>query len=302
MFTLRGPCLAHVHFDIPPDLTPWQIANVPYQRTGTGWTSNRPRQFTWQKSMLSRTQCAAALDNGHGVYILGLDLPHKAIYVGIAGGESFGSRLRKHRIKLTGSNAGAFDPAARIATSAGGVHHPENWRQFALARHAHFHSNALPDSLADLRLMIGTFDDPEMTTSAALQSIESFILTNPTLRDKIAGIFWPGASASKVKWLNGSVASMPEPDHDINFDRSADCCEQAGSLQDQGIGSRATPTSNDQERNQGLEAENAELKQVIARILMENPGVRPLIPESLTFQIDQILGNMRSRQQPDEYA
>ena len=83
----------------------------------------------------------------HGVYLISQH--GRVIYVGHAqGAETFLTRLRKHRLKLTGSDGGS------------GIHHPLRWRLFAQQRYAGGAMRPEDDTLADLAFSLFVVGEP----------------------------------------------------------------------------------------------------------------------------------------------
>jgi hypothetical protein len=119
-----------VSFEVPVDHSAW---NGQYERNTNGTSPVRDRILTVGNALIPKPNCMLAGQKVCGIYLLTFELPYKAFYVGIAAGdgqapEGILSRLRKHRIKATGSNGGI------------GVHHPRQWRKFALDRFNYFQS------------------------------------------------------------------------------------------------------------------------------------------------------------------
>lgn len=155
---------------------------------------------------------APNFDKSYGVYILAIDHPRKAFYVGIAAADSdqpegVGSRIRTHRVKLTASNVGRT-LACGTPAGVGGVHHPEKWRLFAVERYQHHLTNGVDDGCADVRVMVGTAGN---NAWEILDQYERAILHNAGgCRSKIFDILWPGEDNSRVERLNTIRGHTPE--------------------------------------------------------------------------------------------
>jgi len=144
--------------------------------------------------------------------MLAINQPRKAFYVGIAAAdgrltEGVGSRIRKHRVKLTASHVGRILPCGSPA-GIGGVNHTGGWRPFAAERYQ-FHLTAREDDYcADVRVMVGTAGTNAKKT---LEKYESAILHNADgIRSRIFDVFWPGEDNSDVVILNTMRGRAPE--------------------------------------------------------------------------------------------
>jgi hypothetical protein len=167
-------------FDIPVDNTNWNPPH--FVKTVNGWTPVRARASfrTVTHGLIVVDPAGSALANTYGLYALAIAEPEAAIYIGIAAGggrapEGILSRIRKHRVKLTGSHVGASPQ------SNGGVHHPEEWRNFAAARHKHFVAGGREDICADVRLVLASLDlgdSSEADGKGVLEAIESAIVND----------------------------------------------------------------------------------------------------------------------------
>lgn len=216
-FAFERPVFAREHFHIPVDMTPWNAGAEAYASIDGKVTPNRPRAYTPAQGMRPATDYGQALARRRGIYVLLLEHPRRTIYVGIAAGETILSRIRKHRIKLTGSNAGAFDAAQGVATTYGGVHHPHNWKIFATERYSHLRTVAENDGLDDLRLMIGSFDDPRHNIRQNLEPIESALINAGQLRDGLLQCAWSDVMAEDLFWLNGACNWHAAPTHPVIY-------------------------------------------------------------------------------------
>lgn len=126
-------------FDVYADQTPWESLIH---------TSNQPRREpasfgSLSNALVPKDAWHRTGAGNHGIYAIGFSIPKPAIYIGLAVGETFLSRLRKHRAKATGSYVGA------------GVSRTRHWRAFATARYDQYLKRGTPDDLADAVLMLG---------------------------------------------------------------------------------------------------------------------------------------------------
>jgi hypothetical protein len=123
----------NTHFDIVPDKSDWSkefVRPKGYMHPDRNKLRNPPGSGArW--GLIERQPITRSLFKVSGVYLIADST--SVIYVGRAeNSESIGSRLGKHRVKLTCSHVS-------------GVHHPEKWRTFGLGR---FRPN---DDLQDIR-------------------------------------------------------------------------------------------------------------------------------------------------------
>lgn len=197
------PLDVSTHFTVPVDLAPW--GPLSHQKTPQGWTPVRDRATytTWSKSLEPVTPDAQALEAWYGIYLFALDVPKPTLYVGIASNDSKSSegvlnRLKKHRVKATGSHVGSSPD------TIGGVHHPENWRDFATER---FTALGGPgDLLKDARVAVSKFNGTVIQPKADLERFESAIIGNQAgILDAIVAKLWPAKNASHINLLNGTT-------------------------------------------------------------------------------------------------
>lgn len=194
------------HYDVPVDQTDWLEPFNYRQIHRQGQTPHRPiAPFTLGTAITPRTQ-ASNLDATLGVYILAIDRPYKAFYVGIAATGNIGARLRTHRVKLTASHVGQ-SLACGTPANVGGVNHTGGWRPFAVERYQFHVTAGYDDDCADVRLMIGTTGN---NANGALEQYESAILHNAGgVRSRIFDILWPGEDNSNVVILNTPRGRAP---------------------------------------------------------------------------------------------
>lgn len=199
-------------FEIAEDNTEWheRDGEAPYLRFASGHTPNRDRAtfHTHARSMVLKSSFQSDLENGRGLYCLALggfsesDLP-PAFYVGIAAGEVIQTRLKKHRVKLTGAHVGNEN-------GTGGVHHPRAWQNYALAR-ATARANEqlnIPDTLSDARLIYSTpttLENIGVDFKEDLETHETAIVLNHNgIRDSLYNLLWPERGSAEPKLLTTS--------------------------------------------------------------------------------------------------
>jgi hypothetical protein len=192
------------HFEVIPDASPWVERR--HHRAGDVWTPVRDRAtyVSWHKSLNPITPDSDKLKKWYGIYLFAADIPQPTLYVGIASNSTKSSegvltRLRKHRVKATGSHVGP-EP-----TSGGGVHHTAKWREFAIQRFAYFGNR--PDVLEDVRVVVSKFEGAETQAKSDLERFEADIVRNQSgVLDQIIEKLWPGMCAQHVRVLNGSTS------------------------------------------------------------------------------------------------
>jgi hypothetical protein len=184
------------HFDIPPDCSKWngQYRNIPKE----GQTPDRLQaSFETVTNSLSPTTCfASGLKSIYGIYVIGVELPHPAIYIGIAAGESKSpegilKRIRKHRVKVTASHVGSNN------LTVGGVNHTLGWRCIAKQRAEYFQTINELDTCKDLWFAVGRAYDnsgANLIDKMTLEVFESMLVCNhQDLYKKLSQFFWPNA-------------------------------------------------------------------------------------------------------------
>ncbi|WP_426701841.1 hypothetical protein ACPPVV_02160 [Rhodanobacter sp. Col0626] len=154
---LSHPASLNKFYHVPADRTHWQDGDYRKLKTA-GWTPARaPASFGCQTAALQKNS-AVGLERQYGIYVLGFTVPSPALYVGIAARsrvpEGIDTRLRKHRIKVTGSHVGS-------APDRSGVNHTRQWREFAPERYRHFATTGCYDDLDDAMLLTGDIEGLE---------------------------------------------------------------------------------------------------------------------------------------------
>lgn len=191
-------------FSVPPDLTFW---NGQYSDGTSGIRTPHRGRATFQtigRSLESRGR--PALPHAHGLYVLAFRIPYPAIYIGIAADdgrapEGTARRLRKHRIKATGSHISD-------RPGAGGVHHPKAWGEFASERFNHLRDLGEGDVLADAMVMTGAIKGGANRKGECLY-FEGHLTRHGVLREEL------------VRKLFGTVH---EPPFALNAAGSSGCC------------------------------------------------------------------------------
>ncbi|CDF86797.1 hypothetical protein PKB_5487 [Pseudomonas knackmussii B13] len=193
MLTFAEPVLLKDHFLMPADTTPWPAVGTGAAYVGTkpGMTPARDRApfRTQAHGMLPRSEYGESLAKTYGLYVLafggGQGLT-PSIYVGITVRESVLVRIRKHRVKATGSHVGGR------ADVYGGVNHTERWRPFAEQRHIE-HAGR-PDQCADVRLLVGQLSLP-VAEGAPLRRFEASLCSDQDgVLKQLKEMLWSGAA------------------------------------------------------------------------------------------------------------
>jgi hypothetical protein len=190
------------HFVVPADHTTWLTRT--HHKTNSGWTPTRLQATfgTWNSALIERTAFARELKSRYGLYILSFSKPYPAIYIGIAADdgaspEGISNRIKKHRVKATGSHVSASQ------NTVGGVAHMKNWRKFAIDR-ANFHQNQeLLDSMVDAKLVTAAIQGSKGQRKKDLARFEKAIIADQKgIRSSIEKLLWPEFEG-KVFLLNG---------------------------------------------------------------------------------------------------
>jgi len=182
------------HFEVPPDFSTWngQYRNIPKE----GQTPDRQQASfgSLTKALVPTTPFASELQTTFGIYVIGVEWPSPAIYIGIAAGgskspEGILKRIRKHRVKLTASHLGS------TAQSVGGVNHTSGWRDIAKPRAAYFQTLNEIDRCTDIWFTVGkAYDDSgsNLTDKMTLEIFESMLVWNhQDLYKTLSQIIWP---------------------------------------------------------------------------------------------------------------
>ncbi|HGN2666814.1 TPA: hypothetical protein ACKR04_002108 [Pseudomonas aeruginosa] len=200
--TFAQPVLLADHFDVPADTTPWLAAgtSAAYVKTNPGMTPARYRASfkTLSHAMVPVSAYGKNLSKTYGLYVLAFggakDLT-PWIYVGTTVRESVLARIRKHRVKATGSHIG------RGANVSGGVNHTSGWRPFAERRyieHAGRH-----DLYTDVRLVVGQLNLPNVDDTKLRQFEASLCSNQHGVLDQIKSMLWSVGVAKDVSLLTG---------------------------------------------------------------------------------------------------
>ena len=203
LFSFTKPVKLNEHFEIPVDETNWETKNYTKVLSKTdkpeGQTPSRERATfsTLTNGMVPKTSFAHKLKNSFGIYILFFE-EDQGFYVGIASSqakkpEGILSRIRKHRVKATGSNIGINK------FSVGGVNHTKGWRMFAVTRAASFHRRGLKDHLQDAQLTIACSEGGKKL----LEFVENYLTykCNP-VSNKLLEYIFPSVDPSRINRIN----------------------------------------------------------------------------------------------------
>jgi hypothetical protein len=202
--SLNCPISLAEHFDIPVDDSAWGGQYLVVPREGRTPQRERAQFRSISCALRPITTTGTSIDTHFGVYIFAMNWPTPALYVGLAanGGKSpegIGKRLRKHRIKSSGSHVGSH------LMSVGGVNHTQGWRNYAPARHQYFTTNAMPDDGLDIRIVIGevlTEEGLKVQSKVHLERFEASIATNEVgILDRIKQLLWPDVDPRVVQLL-----------------------------------------------------------------------------------------------------
>jgi len=214
VLTLWPPEKLSKHFLVPADQTEWRGSYLRCPKGGSTPDRNKA-PFTIGKSLLPlepRTTLNERLEREtSGLYMLAFDIPFAALYIGIsvAASEGILTRIRKHRIKATGSHVGNQD-----CTSYGGVNHTEGWTCFAPKRHSYFSKRQQFDNCKDARLSFGKLSQSyadNKVHAAYLGYFEHAIKRRVQLLEKVIGLFWPGKKLDDVYMLTCSTHAGQRP-------------------------------------------------------------------------------------------
>lgn len=165
MLNVYMPRPINVIFEVTPDESTW---NGEYRRNGNNIVPDR-KKFLIGNQILNPTKASVHFfkneDTNYGVYIL-LFNGYEKFYVGVAGRhsfinangnlkkiqnpEGFMTRLRKHRLKCTGSfgNLNHTD------------HNGQGWRNLAMRRWCDHNARGEIDLMDDCELSLVTFANP----------------------------------------------------------------------------------------------------------------------------------------------
>jgi len=208
------------NFVVPTDQTLW--AQVGHQQTNKGWTPTRERAsfLSWGNSLVPNSAIARDFKDWYGLYIFAADRPAPTMYVGIASNtgkrpEGALNRLKKHRVKATGSHVGP-NP-----NSYGGVHHPQKWRDFATKRYSQLAGQL--DTLDDVRFILACFNQNNQPRADLERYEKSIIANQHGIFNVIIDCLWPGRNKTDVVILNdskGKYALLPDDEFDTEQLRS----------------------------------------------------------------------------------
>lgn len=202
-------------FHTPIDDTDWESPQEYLRIQQQGYRPDRARaSFNSINQALQPLIHAESLQNTYGVYMLAFgddqDSLLKAFYVGIANNSGTSSegilnRIKKHRIKVTGSNVGANKD------SVGGVNHTKGWRTYAPKRYQHFLNKKTKDDCSDARLIIGQIQEPYSKEN--LEFFENKIIKNEEIKRKIYSLLWQKTDG--VTLLTTRTTQGTKPDNPL---------------------------------------------------------------------------------------
>jgi hypothetical protein len=204
MVTLTFSKPIHIanHFCVPADVSRWCSLSYNSVSPGGGNTPARVRAAfsTLTRGLVPKSCLAWKLKQVFGVYIVALDVPEPAFYVGVAARADGRSkltikppdgilkRLQTHRIKTTGSHVGV------TPNKHGGVNHTLGWRGFAPCRAKFFQTKKADDLCDDMRLVIGQLNqtNPGLADKPTLEYFEWLINYNRSgVYNQMCKLLWP---------------------------------------------------------------------------------------------------------------
>ena len=170
-FNVYKPTAVGDLFNVAPDKSPWESTEK-YVRKGSIWVPNRIKTLNSNEILNPKNQkvdsfFAKGSASNHGIYVM-FFAKQKIFYVGIAAQYSYKKngqikklkspegilkRLRKHRLKCTGSNVWSIN-------HTNSQHN--GWRRFALQRYQEYLEKGVYDVLEDCFISIINFKYPEM--------------------------------------------------------------------------------------------------------------------------------------------
>jgi hypothetical protein len=170
-FNLYNPVPIGELFKVVPDKSSWEVSEK-YVRKGSIWVPNRTKTLNTNEILIPKNEKIASFfgkhsASNHGIYVM-FFAEKKTFYVGIAAKYSYKKngkiiklkspegilkRLRKHRLKCTGSNVWSINHTNT---------HDNGWRSFAIQRYQEHSEKGEYDVLEDCFISIINFHDPEM--------------------------------------------------------------------------------------------------------------------------------------------
>jgi hypothetical protein len=116
------------------------------------------------------------------------------------------SRVRKHRVKATGSHVGVSENVT------GGVHHPTKWRDFAISRAMYFVESNHEDTCKDMQIIIAKIDATIEQPRDALAIFEALLCQNVNeIKNIICGLIWPSVDQVSVNLLTDGHDKLRVP-------------------------------------------------------------------------------------------
>jgi hypothetical protein len=219
-----GPAIIlREHFCMPVDESDW--INYDYSADFSP-IRDRATFKTTTGGMIPLTREGQALRQTYGVYILVFSIPSPAYYVGVAANESVLGRIRRHRVKVTGSHIGAHE------NSNGGVRHSRGWQSYAIKRARHFAQNGaghIGDNCNDAKLLIGNLSGGNQNfigkeLKQVLEYFEHRIVENTGgMTAAILNILLPGCEFDNILSLN-LHPRLIEGTHHVSFNMAQFDC------------------------------------------------------------------------------
>ncbi len=176
------------YFDVPVDTTNWSKQYESNQPATPKREIPEPN-FSLKEALKPLSNLALP---DSGLFLLALEIPHKAIFIGFSESKSKKSniihRLCRYRTVIT-------------ATNVGNVHSPEKWQIFAKKRFDYFRYQKLDDSCSDVRFVIGQIND-----STEFRYFVNVIRNNSNgILDEICSRLWNESNSKSVEILNNDV-------------------------------------------------------------------------------------------------
>lgn len=189
IFTFDEPRKLTDHFDVPVDKTSW---TKQYEGKNLVTPKRNKPNFRLDQALKQRSDLQIP---DAGLFLLALEIPHKAIFIGFSESYSKNSniihRMSRYRIVITASNVGS-------------VHHTTKLQKFAEKRFDEFQKLNKHDNCLDVSFMIGKIDVENMydQEDERYKHIRRCIKNNSNhLFDDICYFFWHTVP-SNVEFLN----------------------------------------------------------------------------------------------------
>jgi len=194
-FNVYSPTAIGDVFNIAPDKSPWE-SKEKYVRKGSIWVPNRTKTLKSNEILSPRNAKIASFfgknsESNFGIYVM-FFTKQNLFYVGIAAQHSYKKdgqivklkspegilkRLRKHRLKCTGTNVWSINH-----TNTKNI----GWRAFAMQRYAEHLEKGAYDVLEDCYISIINFTNPDMYSvndKGTLEALENDINSLQSIRN-----------------------------------------------------------------------------------------------------------------------